>query len=117
MKDLISHFDVEEKTYPLAFTLNVLDEIQKKYGSYEEWGNLTDAKNGEVNLEALIFGITEMINEGIDIENEDQQNKRSFLTNKQVGRIITKLGLKEMALKANEIVVASTKVEESPKNV
>ena len=30
MKDVISHFDVEEKTYPLAFTLNVLAEIQKE---------------------------------------------------------------------------------------
>lgn len=120
MQDKISHFTVDEKTYPLAFTLNVLEAIQKEYGSYEKWGKLTDSKEKETNLEALIFGIREMINEGIDIENENNENnenKQDFLTHKQVGRIITKLGLKEVAQTMNEVVVDSTKVEEKPKNV
>ena len=117
MQDKISHFTVDEKTYPLAFTLNVLEAIQKEYGSYEKWGKLTDSKEKEINLEALIFGIREMINEGIDIENENNENKQDFLTHKQVGRIITKLGLKEVAQTMNEVVVDSTKVEEKPKKV
>ena len=117
MQDKISHFTVDEKTYPLAFTLNVLEAIQKEYKSYETWGKLTDSKEKEINLEALIFGIREMINEGIDIENEKNENKQDFLTHKQVGRIITKLGLKEVAQTMNEVVVDSTKVEEKPKNV
>ena len=50
MQDQISHFDINDTTYPLAFTLNVLEEIQKKYGSYEEWGKLTDGKEKEINI-------------------------------------------------------------------
>ena len=117
MQDQISHFDINDTTYPLAFTLNVLEEIQKKYGSYEEWGKLTDGKEKEINIEALKFGIREMINEGIDIENENQEVKRDFLTSKQVGRIITNLGLKEMAQKVHTVVIDSTKTEENQKNV
>lgn len=117
MQDYISHFMVNEKTYPLAFTLNVLEEIQKKYGSYEEWGKLTDGKEAEINVEALKFGIREMINEGIDIENEDRETKQEFLTSKQVGRIITSLGIEKMASKVQSTVINSTKVEETQKNV
>lgn len=117
MQDKISHFTVNEKTYPLAFTLNVLEEIQKEYGSYEEWGELTSGKEKEINIEALKFGIREMINEGIDIENEEREKKEEFLSSKQVGRIITTLGLNEMATNLHDVVISSTKVEETQKNV
>lgn len=117
MQDQMSHFTVNEKTYPLAFTLNVLEEIQKKYGSYEKWGELTNGKEKEVNIEALKFGIREMINEGIDIENEEKEVKEEFLSSKQVGRIITTLGLKEMTNKLHDVVIDSTKIEETQKNV
>lgn len=127
MQEQISHFEVNNITYPLALTLNVLEEIQKKYGSYEEWGKLTDGKgkevnadgeevNKEVNIEALKFGIREMINEGIDIENENEALKRDFVTSKQVGRIITNLGLEKMVEKVHTVVIDSTKTEENSKN-
>lgn len=117
MQNQISHFEVNNIQYPLVFTLNVLDEIQKKYGSYEEWGNLTEGKEKEVNIEALKFGIEEMINEGIDIENEQKEIKREFVTSKQVGRLITELGLQEMTNKVHSVVIDSTNVEETSKNV
>lgn len=117
MQNQIAHFTVNDKTYPLAFTLNVLEEIQKKYGSYEEWGKLTDGKDGELDIEALKFGIKEMINEGIDIENEDREIKLEFLSSKQVGRLITSLGLEKMTKEMQTIVISSTKVEETQKNV
>lgn len=117
MQNQISHFTVNEKTYPLAFTLNVLEEIQKKYKSFEEWGKLTDGKESEVDIEALKFGIREMINEGIDIENENRDTKLEFLSSKQVGRLITSLGLEKMVKEMQTTVISSTKVEETPKNV
>ena len=124
MIEQIKHIDVNGKTYPLAFTINVLEEIQKKYGSYKKWGDLTGGKNKdeqgneqEIDLEALIFGIKEMINEGIDIENENREKKEEFVSAKQVGRIITNLGLKEMANELHKVVIDSTKVEETRKNV
>ena len=59
-----------------------------------------------------------MINEGIDIENETAETKREFLTEKQVGRIITELGIEKMTEKVQETVIDSTKNEnEEEKNV
>ena len=78
--------------------------------------SMSDGKEKETNIEALKFGIREMINEGIDIENENQEVKRDFLTSKQVGRIITNLGLKEMTKKVHKVVIDSTKTEEEQKN-
>ena len=54
-----------------------------------------------------------MINEGIEIENEKTQEKQENVTDKQVGRIITEAGMKKVAEKLGENVVASTKTEQS----
>ena len=58
-----------------------------------------------------------MINEGIDIENESKEVKREFLTDKQVGRIITEIGMETLAKKMKETVIDSTKNDEEAKNV
>ena len=94
-----------------------LEQALEKYGSYEKWGDMTDGKEKEVNMGALKFGITEMINEGIDIENENLETKRVFVTPKQVGRIITELGMKELTDRVQETVIESTKNDEEEKNV
>lgn len=118
MQDTIKHFKCNEFEYPLVFNMNVIELIQNKYGSYEKWGEMTDGKEQEVNIGALKFGITEMINEGIDIENEGKEPKREFLTEKQVGRIITELGLQKITKKVQDTVIESTKNEnEEEKNV
>ena len=79
---------------------------------------MTDRKDREPNIGALKFGITEMINEGIDIENENLENKREFLTPKQVGRLITEIGIAQMTNKVQETVIESTKdKDEEEKNV
>ena len=56
-----------------------------------------------------------MINEGIDIDNEDNGTDRKPLTLKQVGRLITEIGLANATSTLNETVIASTQSEE--KNV
>jgi hypothetical protein len=117
MQDTMKYIDVKGVEYPLAFNLNVMEKIQEKYGSYEKWGDLTDGKNSEINIGALKFGILEMINEGIDIENESKEVKREFLTDKQVGRIITEIGMETLAKKMKETVIDSTKNDEEAKNV
>lgn len=117
MINTIKHFKCSDIEYPLAFTMNVLEKIQDKYESYERWVDMTEGKEREVNIGALKFGITEMINEGIDIENENLETKREFLTTKQVGRIITELGMKKLTDKVQETVIESTKSNEEEKNV
>ena len=117
MIDTIKYIECKNIKYPLVFNLNVIEKIQDKYGSYEKWGEMTDGKEREINIGALKFGILEMINEGIDIENENNEVKREFVTSKQVGRLITELGMKNLTDKVQETVIESTKDEEEEKNV
>lgn len=100
------------KKYELVFNLNVMELVQEEYGSVEAWGNLTEAAD-EPNAKALKFGLGAMINEGIDIYNEDHEdNKREFFTDKQIGRIISEVGLQNVAKSINKTVVESTKSDE-----
>lgn len=119
MKDIKREIQYKGKTYTLVFNLNVMEAIQEEYGSVMAWGDLTDGKldkNGKVksepNAKAVIFGFTAMINEGIDIENDENGTDFKPLTIKQVGRLITDYGLREATAEMNMAVIESTKTEE-----
>ena len=115
MRDYKLDFEVEGKKYSLIFNLNVMQAIQEEYGTVQEWGKLTDKNNGEINAKALIYGLMVMINEGIEINNDDNNLSDPLLTEKQVGRLISKMGIKEAASKLNTAVVEGTK-SDTPKN-
>ena len=91
MLDTIKYLETESEKYPLAFTLNVMEIIQEKYGSIESWSELIQ-RQGELDIKALKFFITEAINEGLDIENERKGEKRKLITPKKVARILTEIG-------------------------
>lgn len=111
----MSKIEYKGKEIKIVFNLNVMQAIQEEYGTIEKWGSLTDEKAGEVNIKALVFGLTEMINEAIDIDNDENGKNEPFLSKKKVARIVSEVGI-EVFLKAmTEIVVESTK-DESGKN-
>lgn len=114
MKEISKTLEYKGKEYKLVFNLNVMEVIQDKYGTLEKWGKLTDGaeNDGEPNAKAVIFGITAMLNEGIDIENEENGTSEKMLTKKQVGRMITEIGLKSSAQLMNGVVIDSTKSAE-----
>lgn len=112
MKDINGKIKYKDKEYSIVFNLNVMEAIQEEYGTLEKWGSLTDGSNGEPNAKAVIFGFMQMINEGIDIENEEKGTDIKPFTLKQVGRIITEVGLMEATKKLNETVVDSTQSTE-----
>lgn len=112
MKDVDKKFEYKGKEYRLAFNLNVMEEIQDEYETLDKWGSLTDGSNGEVNAKAVIFGFTAMLNEGIDMDNEDNGTDTKSFTHKQVGRLLTEIGLENMTKQLNDVVVESTKSEE-----
>lgn len=102
--------------YNLVFNLNVMEQIQDEYGSISAWGELTDNEK-EPNAKAVIFGLTSMINEGIDIDNEDNEGVESyvpkkFLTKKQVGRLLTDVGIEEATKRLNDTVINSVASDE-----
>ena len=113
MKDINGEIQYKDKTYKLVFNLNVMERIQSEYGSLDKWGSLTDGtENGEPDAKAVIFGFTEMLNEGIDIDNEENGSDIKPLTLKQVGRIITEIGLANATERLNKTVVESTQTDE-----
>ena len=109
MKDAMQTIEYKGKTYKLAFDLNVMEAIQSRYGSIEAWGKLTEPEDGgEPNIRALVFGVTEMINEGIDISNDENGTDEKWLTHRQVARILTEVGLDSVADKMQKSVIDST---------
>ena len=112
MKDIEGKITLNGREYPIVFNLNVMEAIQEEYGTIEKWGKLTDGEEGEPNAKAVIFGFHEMMNEGIDIQNEKTGNDIKPLTLKQVGRIITEYGLLNATKVMNNTVVESTQSAE-----
>ena len=96
--------------YALVFNLNVMETIQEKYGTVEAWGDLVESD--EPKAKDIKFGFTAMLNEGIDIYNEENDAERPFLTEKQVGRLISEIGLAEAAKNLKNTVVDSTRSDE-----
>ena len=139
MLDKINYLETTEEKFPMAFTLNVMESIQEKYGSIEAWSDLIQ-RDGEPDIKALKFFMTESINEGIDIENgsqcaapsgrcrrADEQEKtqsnescreqgdnvfdrkvrRKPVSAKEVGRILTEIGLSGAANKIMKTISES----------
>ena len=115
MKDVNGKIQVKDKEYKLVFNLNVMEAIQNEYGTLEKWGSLTDGSQGEPDAKAIIFGFREMLNEGIDIDNDENGTDIKPLTLKQVGRILTEVGIANATSVLNRTVIESTKSAE--KNV
>lgn len=112
MKEVSTIINYKERDYKLVFNLNVMEVIQDEYETIVKWGELTDGKSGEVNVKALIFGFTAMLNEGIDIDNDENNTNNPFLTHKQVGRMLSDIGFDKATKDMNDLVVESTKSDE-----
>lgn len=134
MLNIMEHIETRQEKYPISFTFNVMEKIQEKYGSMTKWEHeilgekevIKEDKKGrkikvwestdEPNFSALKYCLTESINEGIDIENEENNTNRSFVTEKKVGRIITEIGINQVSKKLFELVEKATDTGENEKN-
>lgn len=116
MIDKLGKLEVGDKTYPIAFNLNVLELIQEKYQTIDEWQNSLIGTEGNLpNIKCLKWSFTQFINEAIDIENETLETKRPFVTEKQVGRILGEIGWDQATINLFGLVSQSTpEGEEDP---
>lgn len=110
MKDFDGRIQFKDKEFRMVFNLNVMEKIQEEYGSIEQWAELTD--RDEPDIKAIKFGFCEMLNEGIDMENEENGMSEPFLTMKQVGRMVSDLGFGAVREKVSETVIGSTQSAE-----
>ncbi len=115
MIDKVNYLETKTEKYPLVFTLNVMESIQEKYGTIEAWSNLIQ-REGEPDIKALKFFITEAINEGLEIENEKTGEKKKLITAKQAGRILTEVGLSGTANKIMTTISESIQTDDTSKN-
>lgn len=118
MKEIMETLEYRGVEYPLVMNINVLQELQKEYGSFEAWAQKVLLGNGETDLGALTFGVMAMINEGIDIKNEEAgMELMRPLTQKQAGRMLTSVGLEQATEKVLGLMTESNKsAEPAPKN-
>lgn len=108
MKNAVQTIEYRDNTYKLAFDLNVMEAIQDEFGSIEAWGKLVEPDEGEPNIKALVFGATQMINEGIEIDNDENGTDEKPLTHRKVARILTEVGLESVTDKVQQTVIDST---------
>ena len=114
-KNIIKELKVNDKvSYPLAFTLNVMETLQEKYGTFQNWADAVEGKGKgkEPSIKAIKYGLTEIINEGLDIEADEKGTEYKPLSEKKVGRILSEIGLENATAQLTEIVVESTKSDE-----
>ena len=110
MREYRGSITYKNHTYMLVFNLNVMEEIQHEYGTVEKWGKLTDGD--EPDAAAIKFGVMAMLNEGIDIENEETGSDYKPFTLKQVGRLLSEVGLNTATDALRETVTESVKSDE-----
>lgn len=112
MKDNAGKVIYKEKEYKVVFNLNVMEAIQEEYGTLDKWTELTSGANQEVNVKALKFGYTKMLNEGLSIEAEEKGEEYKPVTSTFVGRMLTDIGLENMTKTLQDTVIESTKTDE-----
>ena len=117
MLNSIEYLDDGEKQYPIAFTLNVMEAIQQKYGTLQEWGKLAQSRN-EPDIAALKYMLMESQHEGVEMTCKCKRGmcECDYLTLKEVGRLITRIGIKTVAEKISKLITASLEQGDSSKN-
>ena len=108
MFDKLSHITLSGVEYPLKCDLLVLERIQDEFGTIgkfeDEILNWKITKDGEEekrerkipSAHAVNFALPIMINEGIEIENEEKEEKRKTVNEKEILRKVD-LSLFEIA--------------------
>ena len=109
MQNKLTYIKTKDRDYPIVFNINVMEEIQEKYGSVSAWGGIVEnAEGGEPRVKDLKIGLMLMINEGIDIENEINGKNDPMITAKHVGRLIGDVGFQVITDVIKKVTIAST---------
>ena len=85
LKEAYVTLELNGETYPLAYNLNVMERVDEHFKGLENLGRAFTG--GSESMRHQKWLLTAMLNEGVDIQNDDGQN-RPALSEKQVGRMI-----------------------------
>lgn len=87
----LEYLEVNDKKIPFFCSIDVLNDIQEKFGKIENWGEQIDETVTEGNYEALMWTTKEFANEGIEIYNDElpeQEEELQLFDDKAIGRLI-----------------------------
>ncbi len=109
MNEKYEEIEYKGRKYKLVCNLNVMEDLQEKYHSFNDWANLCAGNNdgGEANISALKYGFEVMINEGLDIDHEENGSQKETVDSKKVGRIISYVGLLKSAELLAKVITKS----------
>ena len=116
MLNTYERITIGKKEYPIAFTLNTMEQIQLQYGSFENWYTIFTQENAEISYKDLIWSFEQIINEGIDIDNEEGKTYTTPIQHKQAGRLITEYGELNAIKSLFKLVGASMPKADDSKN-
>lgn len=123
MKDISDTLKYKGNEYTLVFNFNVLDAVQEKYGTLVKWiEEAYGKKTGEPSAKALAFIIAEMVNEGIDIDNEDRKPEEQLepitlkTANRMLSEFVKEYGIEKVITKVDDLMSKSVQGGESSKN-
>lgn len=119
MKDISNTLTYRDKDYELVFNFNVLEAIQNEYGTLTQWiEEGYGRRTGEPSAKALTFMLTEMLNEGIEIKNEDAapEEQTPPFNRKKVARMLNEIGLENIVEVIDDTMSKSLQGGEDSKN-
>lgn len=122
MKEKIFKIGEGDEAVTLAFNLNVMAEIQAEFKSVNAWVDLLGddddepIRGGEPDMGALLKGFRIMLNEGVEIENEDNNADLQPYSLRAVGRLISKWGQDNVLKSMQDAIASSTDTGEDSKN-
>lgn len=103
-----------DKEYSLAFNLNVVDDLQDKWGSFDTWLE----KLADSDIKFIKDIVMYCVNEAIDIKNEEEGTKEKKITSRMAGRMATMFLNPQNLIKLSDMMIYSImdENEEEPKN-
>jgi hypothetical protein len=114
MIDKIRFLNTSFGKFPILFSLNVMEQLQEKYGDLTKWQEKISEQNAGITDILLFFELA--INEGIDYLREINNEKIEKISKKKVGWAISEVGFQEAVKLLQETVINSTKAGEDTKN-
>lgn len=100
-------FEFDGKKYPGIFNLNVMADLQEKFGSVDV---LKLIEGDEPNIIAIRFLMTKMINEAERVNKEKEEKK--YFTEEEIGSMVTIDDLLNSSKVAQNIIVRDTESKE-----
>jgi len=100
----LTYIKTKDKKVPIYASINVMAEIQKKYGTLDAWMEQLSGTDDEPDITILLESMTMMINEGIEYTNYADNKNEPSMDQKHVGWLVTEISVENATSKVLEAI-------------